>query len=40
LKPGTWRALTPTEVRRLYEAASIDAPNPPANPPGDDETPG
>jgi 23S rRNA pseudouridine2605 synthase len=22
LAPGTWRALTPTEVRRLYEAAS------------------
>ena len=40
LKPGTWRALTPTEVRRLYEAASVDPPNPPANPPGDDETPG
>jgi 23S rRNA pseudouridine2605 synthase len=40
LKPGTWRALTPTEVRRLYEAASVDTPNPPANPPDDDETPG
>src|SRR5262249_26896483 len=22
LAPGTWRAITPTEVRRLYEAAS------------------
>jgi 23S rRNA pseudouridine2605 synthase len=32
LKPGTWRALTPAEVRRLYEAAS--------NPPGPDTTPG
>jgi 23S rRNA pseudouridine2605 synthase len=32
LKPGTWRALTPAEVRRLYEAAT--------NSPSDDGTPG
>jgi 23S rRNA pseudouridine2605 synthase len=32
LKPGTWRALTPAEVRGLYEAAS--------KPPGPDTTPG
>jgi 23S rRNA pseudouridine2605 synthase len=36
LAPGTWRALTPSEVRRLYEAAS------PAelNSPGPEGTPG
>jgi 23S rRNA pseudouridine2605 synthase len=32
LKPGTWRALTPGEVRRLYEAASKSS--------EDDGTPG
>ena len=37
LKPGTWRALTQSEVRRLYEAASADSP---ANSPDGDETPG
>jgi 23S rRNA pseudouridine2605 synthase len=36
LKPGTWRALTQSEVRALYEAAS----NEPANSPGGDGTPG
>jgi 23S rRNA pseudouridine2605 synthase len=36
LKPGTWRALTPAEVRALYEAAT-DAP---ANSPDGDGTPG
>jgi 23S rRNA pseudouridine2605 synthase len=36
LKPGTWRALTPSEVRRLYEAASESI----AKSPGRDGTPG
>jgi len=45
LKPGAWRALTLAEVRRLYEAASADAPtdaptDAPANSPGRDGTPG
>jgi 23S rRNA pseudouridine2605 synthase len=41
LKPGTWRALTRAEVRRLYEAASADAPDDaPANSHDRDETPG
>jgi 23S rRNA pseudouridine2605 synthase len=45
LKPGTWRALTQAEVRRLYEAASDDSPadsaaDAAANSPGPDETPG
>jgi 23S rRNA pseudouridine2605 synthase len=30
LAPGTWRALTPAEVRRLYEAATPRAANPPS----------
>jgi 23S rRNA pseudouridine2605 synthase len=36
LVPGTWRALTPSEVRRLYEAAAADQRNPPGpgTPPG------
>jgi 23S rRNA pseudouridine2605 synthase len=37
LKPGTWRALEPAEVRRLYEATTHAAP---ANSPGPDGTPG
>jgi 23S rRNA pseudouridine2605 synthase len=37
LKPGTWRALTPAEVRRLYEATSEAEP---PNSPGPDGTPG
>jgi 16S rRNA U516 pseudouridylate synthase RsuA-like enzyme len=40
LKPGTWRALTPSEVRRLYEAASKSTAESPAKSPGRDETPG
>jgi 23S rRNA pseudouridine2605 synthase len=41
LKPGTWRVLTPAEVRRLYEAASTESPaDAPVKSPGDDETPG
>jgi 23S rRNA pseudouridine2605 synthase len=36
LKPGTWRALSPAEVRRLYEAVSESA----AKSPGGDGTPG
>jgi 23S rRNA pseudouridine2605 synthase len=41
LKPGTWRALTRAEVRRLYEAASADAPDDaPANSHDRYETPG
>jgi 23S rRNA pseudouridine2605 synthase len=39
LKPGTWRALAPGEVRRLYEAASVESSAEP-NPPGDIGTPG
>lgn len=35
LAPGTWRVLTPGEVRGLYEAA-----NSPGNSPGNDGTPG
>jgi 23S rRNA pseudouridine2605 synthase len=35
LAPGTWRALTPAEVRRLYEAASEGS-----NPPDVDEARG
>lgn len=37
LKPGTWRALSPAEVRRLYEAASADSSG---KSPDDEETPG
>ena len=33
LKPGKWRALTPVEVRRLYEATAAKSPE-------DDATPG
>jgi 23S rRNA pseudouridine2605 synthase len=40
LAPGTWRALTPVEVRQLYEAASASSSTEPANPPGPDGTPG
>jgi 23S rRNA pseudouridine2605 synthase len=40
LKPGTWRALTTTEVRRLYEAASDASAAAPANTPDGDGTPG
>jgi 23S rRNA pseudouridine2605 synthase len=40
LKPGTWRALTTAEVRRLYEAASESPANSPANSPEGDEAPG
>jgi 23S rRNA pseudouridine2605 synthase len=36
LKPGSWRALTPAEVRRLYEAATAA----PAKSPGRQEPPG
>ena len=35
LKPGTWRALTQAEVRRLYEAASA---NEPADEPAEEPT--
>jgi 23S rRNA pseudouridine2605 synthase len=31
LRPGSWRALTASEVRRLYEAASASAGNPPGS---------
>lgn len=40
LAPGTWRALTPVEVRRLYEAASSAGPLAAGNPPGPDDAPG
>jgi len=42
LKPGTWRALTQAEVRRLYEAASAseEADGEPAKSPEADGTPG
>jgi 23S rRNA pseudouridine2605 synthase len=36
LKPGTWRALSASEVRTLYEAASSDA----GKAPGRDDPPG
>jgi hypothetical protein len=42
LKPGTWRALTQSEVRALYEAATVadTSENGPANSPAGDSTPG
>ena len=42
LKPGSWRALTHAEVRRLYEAASAseEADGEPAKSPEADGTPG
>jgi len=36
LQPGAWRALSSREVRRLYEAATPDA----GNPPGTENAPG
>jgi 23S rRNA pseudouridine2605 synthase len=40
LKPGRWRALTPAEVRRLYEAASASGAHGGATSPERDTAPG